>query len=78
MKPGLQKKLSIDPDLNEAIDRIEQLEQELFNMDKEMQLLIGDNKKLQMDFNELEEALKNECNLHQEADSDRQKFEKQI
>jgi hypothetical protein len=36
MKPGLQKKLSIDPDLNEAIDRIEQLEQELFNMDKEM------------------------------------------
>jgi hypothetical protein len=36
MKPSLQKKLSIDPDLNEAIDRIEQLEQELFNMDKEM------------------------------------------
>lgn len=46
MKPSLQKKLSIDPDLNEAIDRIEQLEQELFNMDKEMQLSLGDNKKL--------------------------------
>lgn len=46
MKPGLQTKLSVDPDLNEAIDRIEQLEQELNNMDKEMQLLIGDNKKL--------------------------------
>ena len=43
MKPSLQKKLSIDPDLNEAIDRIEQLEQELFNMDKEMQLSLGDN-----------------------------------
>ena len=46
MKPSLQKKLSIDPDLNEAIDRIEQLEQELFNMDKEMQLSLGDNQKL--------------------------------
>ena len=43
-----------------------------------MQLLIGDNNKLERDFKELEEALKNESNLHQEADTDRQKLGKQM
>ena len=57
MRKGVQNKDQFDVDLNEAIDRIEQLEQELENMDKELQVYMGESNRLTKENKQLQDEL---------------------
>lgn len=58
-----------DPDLNEALDQIEQMQKEFDHQDKEKQLLLGDLQKLQKDNVELEKSIKTESEARAELEA---------